>query len=79
MNHCRFLNRRSQVAARPGAAKRMENVFRPFVCNDPHRNHALPQELGASLKTARDECRRRCPAKFGLSAEPAKDAEKDKA
>jgi len=66
MNYCRHLNRQAQSGQKPGAAKRMENVFRPFVCNDPHRDRALAQELGASLNVAKAECQRRCPIKFGL-------------
>lgn len=68
MNHCRFLNRQAPNNLKPGANKRMETVFRPFVCGDPRRDHALVQELGTSLGTARGECKRRCPAKFGLPA-----------
>jgi len=48
----------------------METVFRPFVCGDPRRDHALVQELGTSMGAAREECKRRCPAKFGLTAVP---------
>jgi hypothetical protein len=70
MNYCRFLNRQGSMGQKPGAAKRMENVFRPFVCGDPHRDRALDQELGSSLDAARQECRRRCPAKFPPRQEP---------
>lgn len=69
MHYCRFLNRRSQNELGPGAGKRMETVFRPYVCGDPRRDRSLPQELGNSLAAAREECRRRCPARFGLPKE----------
>ncbi|MGE5530264.1 MAG: hypothetical protein ACM3X6_14150 [Patescibacteria group bacterium] len=70
MNYCRFLKRQSQSGLKPGAAKRMENVFRPFICGDPRRDRSLAQDLGTSLAAAREECQRRCPAKFGLPAAP---------
>ena len=69
MHYCRFLNRRSPNELRPGAGKRMETVFRPFICADPRRDPAWPEELGNSLAAAQKECRRRCPARFGLPPE----------
>ncbi len=79
LNYCRFLNRQLQNALKSGASRRLEGVFRPFICGDPHRDRAHPQELGPSLGVAREECKRRCPGKFGLpaaSAGPTK-SEKD--
>lgn len=74
MGYCRYLNRLAQNNLKPGADKRMETVFRPFICGDPRRDQTLPRELGTSAAAAREECRRRCPAKFGQGA--AKPAEK---
>jgi len=70
VNYCRFLNRQAQNSLKPGANKRMETVFRPYVCGDPRRDRSVSQELGASLNVVREECKRRCPAKFGLPAQP---------
>lgn len=68
MSYCRYLNRLAQNSLKPGANKRMETVFRPFICGDPRRDRALSQELGTSTNAAREECKRRCPAKFGAGA-----------
>ncbi len=64
MNYCKFLKRQAETNLRPGANKRMETVFRPYICGDPHRDRSIPNELGTSLHAAREECKRRCPARF---------------
>lgn len=74
MSYCRFLNRQATSHMKAGSVKRMENVFRPFVCGDPHRVRAVPQELGASLTVAREECKKRCPARFGTAPAPTEPA-----